>query len=581
MSDRRTTRPAQRAPALSGLLRAGVLLAASSTALAQPGSMYPGEHGPWPGLSGGPTREGMARLPAPPTALRRWTATRDETGTPIAFIPNAGVVTACDDAIGAGTQGGACGSRVELVIALGRVSRPGGPANAPRAFAFDASSGDCRWSAPIAPVLLDSISTPAVDGARGWVLVASGSELAALRLADGSRAWTTVLPRPVVNASPLIVDEGPGTARAFLTDYDGFGADASLHCIRLDDKDSDGQPATPGELLWSAPLGASSGNTPAYLPRAAGGLDLVYVASPVVGGEGPGCVRAFPAFPPHDPHAPHTPPPPAWTFVNVAPWGFFGGVSVRPPDAPGQPPHLFAASYAFFGGLNAANLVKLDGATGSLAWSVPANRTNSMPVLLPGGRVLLSGGIAGFGTVPSLRLYHDLGSSVTTVWDSALDSWIDANQNGLIDPGEYLRVGGWSQQPAAYVFGPDTLAACGVAGTGTSNAAPAALLLLDLHSHPAHPSFVRAAQPGAGAAPAPAGLALFSTGTDGLVCIGITEHALDLDADTRICIDDLYAWEMGQGPRDLDGNGVVDTADRAWLTARVRVGVGPRGVLAP
>lgn len=573
MEDRRTTRPALGAGTLGDLLRAGVLLAATSTTFAQPGSMYPGMHVPWPGLAGGPTRDGIARLPVPPAALRRWAATRDETGSPIAFIPNAGAVIASADA-----AGGAGGTRVDLVIALGRVSRPGGPANAPHAIAFDASSGVCRWSAPIAPVLLDSMSTPAVDAARGWVLVASGSELAALRLADGSRAWTTPFPRPIVNASPLVVDEVPGTARAFLTDYDGYGDDAALHCIRLDDKDPDGQPATPGELLWSAPLGAGSGNTPAYLPRAAGGLDLVYVASPGIGGDGPGFIRAFPAFPLH---APHAPPPPAWMFVNVAPWGFFGGVSVRPPEAPGQPPHLYAASYAFFGGLNAANLVKVDGATGTLAWSAPANRTNSMPVLLPGGRVLLSGGIAGFGTVPSLRLYHDLGSSASILWDSALDSWIDANQNGLIDPGEYLRVGGWSQQPAAYVFGPDTLAACGVAGTGTSNAAPTALLLLDLHAHPAHPSFVRAAQPGAGAAPAPAGLALFSTGADGLVCVGITEHALDVDTDAAITIDDLYAWEMSQGPCDLDGNGVVDAADRAWLTARVRVGISPRGALAP
>lgn len=574
MAARPTTRERRIASCRLGTLRAlGAVLAAASVSFAQPGPPPP--PGPWPTLAGDSTRTGLARLPAPPIASRPWTATRDETGSPIAFIPNAGVVIASADA-----TGGAGGSRPDLVIALGRVSRPGGPANAPHAFAFDASTGACRWSAPIAPVLLDSLSTPAVDAARGWVLVASGAELAAFRLADGSRAWTTTFPRPIVNASPLVVDEGPGTARAFLTDYDGYGDDASLHCIQLDEKDPDGQPATPGELLWSAPLGAGSGNTPAYLQRAAGGLDLVYVASPGVGGDGPGFIRAFPAFPPHDPHAPAAPDP-TWTFVNVAPWGFFGGVSVREPDAPGQPPHVYAASYAFFGGLNAANLVKVDGATGTLAWSAPANRTNSTPVLLPGGRVLLSGGIAGFGTVPSVRLYHDLGSDAATQWDSALDSWIDANQNGLIDPGEYLRVGGWSQQPAAYVFGPDTLAACGVLGPGASNAAPTALLLLDLHSHPAHPSFVLGSQPGAGAAPAPAGLALFSTGADGLVCVGITEHALDLNADTRVGIDDLYAWEFDHGPRDLDGNGVADDADRAWLAARVRLGVGPRGALAP
>ncbi|MDX2132890.1 MAG: PQQ-binding-like beta-propeller repeat protein [Planctomycetota bacterium] len=507
----------------------------------------------WPGLAGGPSRAALVHRPAPPLTPRRWTASADDTGSPVWFIPNAGMVVAGE-------------GQASLVIGVGRVSRPGEPPGAPYALAFAADTGEPRWSTPIDAPSLDSFSTPAIDAARALVVIASGSEVAALRLNDGVVLWKTQLPRPVVNASPLVVDEGPGTARVFITDYDGFGDAASLHCLRLDDLNEHGEPQTPGELLWSAPIGASSGNTPAYLPLARGGVGLVYVSTPGEEGEGPGIVRAFPAFADGQPC-------PAWSFQNVLDAGFFGGLSIREPDAPGEHPHVFAASYAFFGGLTNSNLVKLDACSGTLVWSAPASRTSAIPALLPGGRILLSGGISGFGSVPSVRLYADAGATVATVWDSALDSWVDADHDGTIDPGEYLRVGGWSNQPVVFEFAGSTLAACGVPGTGAANTHPSDLLLLDLSEHPSAPSFVRASHPGIGASPAAGGLMLFATGAGGLGALGIPAGTLDLNADGSSTIDDLYAWETGLGMRDLDASGVTDAADRAWLITRVRLPV--------
>lgn len=504
----------------------------------------------WPGLAGGSARPGSVMAPPPRADVRRWAAATDETGSPIAFIPQAGLASAN-------------ASFGNFVFAVGRVSRPGGPMNQSRLFAFVRSTGACAWSAPLASIGLDSISSPAVDHQRGTVIIASAAQLQAFDAVAGTHAWTTDLARPVVNACPAIMPEGMGRDRLFITDFDGYGDSASLYCINIDPYDTVNNPFLPGEVVWQTPIGGSSGNSPAYLPRSLGGVGLVYVASVGAFGEQPGRVWAFDA-------EAVTPPEPTWVFENIIPAGFFGGVGLVRPEAPGRPPRVLAASYVFSGGLNAANLVKLDGVTGALAWSVPCNRTISTPIVLPGGRILVSGGIQGFGTVPSLRLYQDHDDHAVVLWDSALATWIDLNLNGVLDVGEYLRLGGWTQQPAVLSFAGRSIIASGVVPLGQFNQPSSDLYFLDADLSPATSAFIVGHHSGAGGSPAPAGIAIYSVGTAGLVALGPTPASLDVNADAACTIDDLYAWEDATVPGDVDGDGARTPADRAALLATFR-----------
>lgn len=501
----------------------------------------------WPGLAGGPSRPGGAFAPPPLTSVRAWAATIDETGAAITFVAQAGLAST-NAALG------------DMVFAVGKVSRPGGPANQPRLFAFARSTGLCTWSSEIAAVGYDSIASPTIDPQRGCVIIASGTWVVAFDALSGTELWKTELDRSIVNACPAITADLAGRNRLFITDYDGFGAAASLYCLNVDPFDAALNPFSPGDIVWRVPIGGSSGNSPAYLPRAHGGLGHVYVASIGEFGIDTGRVFAFNA-------EADTAPDPAWVFTNTIQAGFFGGVGLVPPLAPGEPPHVLAASYVFSGGINAANLVKLNGQSGSLEWSAPCNRSISVPISLPGGRILVSGGIQGFGTVPSLRMYQDLGSSAATLWDSALGTWNDLDQDGQLGPGEYLRLGGWTQQPAVLAFAGRYILASGVVPITQFNQPSNDLYLLDADAGPSSPSFILGHHAGAGASPALAGQSLYSIGTAGLVALGPTPATLDANADGARTIDDLYDWESLQGNRDVNADGLVNPADRAALLA--------------
>ena len=258
-----------------------------------------------------------------------------------------------------------------------------------RLLAIAQDTGAVDWWAPLSAAFVDSWSSAAVDLPRGIVLAASGRFVTALDLGTGSQRWQTELARNIVNASPLVVSE---LGRAFITDYDGFGTAASLYCINLLPQ-SASQPHAPGAIVWSVPIGGSSGNSPTY----ADGKVFVAAAREPAGGDA-GAIYAYPADA-------ATARQPLWTFTNVQQTGFFGGVAVRNGA-------VYAASYALYGGQLSANLVKVDAATGSLVWSIPSNRTDSTPLVLPDGRIALSTGIMGFGSAPSIQLFglgaHDV-----------------------------------------------------------------------------------------------------------------------------------------------------------------------------
>ncbi|MFT5423708.1 MAG: outer membrane protein assembly factor BamB [Phycisphaerales bacterium] len=372
--------------------------------------------------------------------------------------------------------------------------------------AVDLLAGSVRWAAELPPLVTDSWSSPAIDAQHHTVLVGVGDEVIALGTRTGRVKWRTTLLGPVVNASPIVTDDLGPRDRAFVTDY-GYLSDAGrLYCLNTDPYDATLNPYQPGEIVWSVVIDSvSSGNSPAY----ANGT--VYVATPGNGFSG-GSVLAFDT---ESTSPPHSPPSPAWVFNNTNPTGFFGGVSVRRGA-------VFAATYGFGGGQLNSNIVKLSAQTGALLWSAPSNRTSSTPVPLADGRVVLSGGIlpdpvfGDYGSRPSIAVYEAMG---TLTLETALHTWTDADQDGSIDPGEALLLGGWTHQPVviesasghaeAIVAVSPTTSLPGLGGVG--------LARLDLDWTPGSPTpLISQASPlGGGSAAAPGGW-LLSAGPSGL-----------------------------------------------------------------
>src|SRR5690606_13696489 len=201
-----------------------------------------------------------------------------------------------------------------------------------------------------------------------------------------------------------------------------------------------------GEIVWEFDLGQTAGTTPAYDDG------VVYVATAGdSAGRPPGLLFALPA-------GVSVSPNPLWATPNPAPEGFYGGVCVT--TAGGQRV-LYAASYAFYGGLMSGNLVKVLADTGAVVWSIPANRTASIPIPLGDSRILISAGLQGFGTVPSVQMFRDNGASAQLMWDTALWTWKDLNGDLSLDPGEFTPMGGWTHQPAAAKAGAMTVAIFG------------------------------------------------------------------------------------------------------------------------
>ncbi|UYV11356.1 MAG: PQQ-binding-like beta-propeller repeat protein [Phycisphaera sp.] len=395
-----------------------------------------------------------------------------------------------------------------VVVVLGLLD---GHANA---IALEAGTGEELWRAPVdAPVLL-SWSSPALEGVRGggFVIVTTGSSAVALDLGNGAELWRAALGQPVVNASPAI-DADNGVVR--LTTYDPFGGGARL--LMLD--------AADGEVIDEVTIGSASGATPAVDgPR-------VFVAL------ADGSIKAFE----HDTEA--------WTASN--PIGFFGGIAYEGGS-------LFAASYAFSGGRDNSNMVKLDAATGDELWAIACERTDATPIPLGDGRVVLSAGLEGFGSLPTIQLFNDRATTAERVWDLATETWDDLNADGRIDPGEYLALGGWDHQPAA-IRTPDGVALLVGAPDG-------GLALVDLDAHPAGAEFVHARTDLGGGSPAIAqGIAVSMWG-DHVVAFALDPTCFaDFDGDGSLTIFDFLAFQnafdAGDLAADCDGDGTPTIFD--------------------
>lgn len=389
--------------------------------------------------------------------------------------------------------------------------------------AMHRDTGETDWTAPIPAPYFDSWSTPTIDTENATVIVASGSELAAFDTLTGDRIWTSTLANSIVNASPTLTTDLGLADRVFITDYDGFGASASLYCINIDPHHPTLNPFEPGDVVWSVRIGQSSGNTPAYHDG------IVYTASAGNGVSPNGQLFAFPADS-------MTPPLPLWSFTNPKPKPFVGGVCIHTINSQ---TNIYAASYSFSGGFDSANLVKVDASTGNLRWTVDTNRTASIPVPLENGHILLAGGIVGFGSMPSLELITDLGTSASHEWNSATDTWNDLNANGFMDPGEFLLVGGWSTQPVATESNQILVGAIPISGFLFEPCTD--LFILDANTQPTDPLFVLDSFEGAGSTAAVAGNTIFSVGQDGLHAFDFAPACYaDCDTSTGTGILDIF-----------------------------------------
>jgi len=421
------------------------------------------------------------------------------------------------------------------------------PTGADSVIAISRLDGSFVWEAPIPVALLDSWSAPGIDVPTGTVVVGSGSTLIGLDLGTGLPLWSTDLGRIIVNASPTIVDDRPGETRVFITDYSfASSVGGRLFCVNLSPFDAERNPFKPGEIVWSAELGGeTSGNTPAYVDG------RVYVST-ASGGTlwDQGTILAF------DADTTLTPAP-LWRYELNNPSGFFGGVGVKGDG-------VYASSYSFTGGQFSARTVRVDRHSGAGVWSVPTNRTDTVPVPIDGGLVLVSGGVPfspqfpSFGSVPSLQLIAELPwGDAAVLWDSALETLHDTNGNGRWDPGEeFLSLGGWTIQPAVLMGAGTAHAYVGVSpdpggsSDGFFGASPA-MAMVDLSKLPGEPGFVVEWHHGSGASPAISGAELYSIGFDGVFAFG----APSMPVQTILTL-----WGSGLLP-DLNGDGLVNFYD--------------------
>ena len=383
--------------------------------------------------------------------------------------------------------------------------------NATMAVALDRQTGSTVWSAPVAPPILDSWSSPAIDLEHGTLIVASGASIVALDTNTGDSVWSQSLPAIVVNTSPVVTDDLGDRDRVLITTYSfGGGAPASLVCINTDPFDAATNPYQPGDIVWSRTLSAdSSGNTPAYQSG------RVYLATASSGSSQRGTIRCY------DITSDTPPASPLWTFTNTINTGFFGGVTI----AHG---HIYASSYSFTGLQTSANTVKLNKNTGDLVWSVPTNRTDATPIVLPSGDVIVSSGVATgafdflpfFGSLPSIQYIDDQGTTTSLLWDSALATHDDLNNNGFWDFGEpFLSIGGWTHQPLALsISGTPHL----LVGTlpesrpGINIDHNTDLRLIDLTASPTDPAFIVDHASATGNTPAFATGWVFTSGPTGI-----------------------------------------------------------------
>ena len=354
--------------------------------------------------------------------------------------------------------------------------------------AFDESDGTFLWETLVEKVASNSWCSPCCDTATQAVIIGAGDTVYCLEADDGGIRWQEDTDRIIVNASACAAD-----GYVFITDYTAFTLGGQLYCFDINT----------GVVQWTAPIGASSGNTPAYHDG------KVFVAN--TDGE----VFCFDA----------TDGSEVWSEVMpINGWGFFGGICYSNGA-------LYLASYNFYW---TGDLLKLDPSDGAVTWVVDANRTDAIPVVA-GGKIFLAGG----------DNYDSFGIPKLDAYDEATGNWL----------WETELVGGWTHQ-IAYAGG--YLYAGEFPSDDYSFGAYSNLHVLDVSKTPADPGFVVSVNPDAGGSPAVVNGTVYSIGAGGLYAI---DQALaDAGADS-------YGYESRGATKyicHLDGTGSVGATSYAW-----------------
>lgn len=407
--------------------------------------------------------------------------------------------------------------------------------------AYDANSGEILWATPIDKAIWDSWSTPCIDTKHNMVLIGSGNKIFALDAQTGTQEWVTQLEKIVINASVCTALDIPH-ARAFITDYDGFGTTGKLYCINLD-PNTPSNPYEPGDIVWSAALGATSGNSPAYRNS------VVYVASIKGTANTYGAIHAYDAT--AEPNAIKL-----WETTDANFEGFTGGVGVT------KEGFLYAVNYDWADqNEDNSGFCKIDCNNGSVVWVTQTERTSTMPVVV-GDKIYISGGIADdppwfSGSRPKVTAYQDLGVSVVKLWETPSG----------------LGVGGWMKQPA-YANGKLYVGAA--PEHGDYFGIYSHLYIIDVTLTPDDEGFIidRYRDRYGGNSPAVTYDSIYTIGYDGLFKFYQQALLSDINKDNRVDIHELaelvnvwlYDEPVGLNRSDLDLDGDIDFMDFSLLS---------------
>ncbi|MDX2197512.1 MAG: PQQ-binding-like beta-propeller repeat protein [Phycisphaerae bacterium] len=378
-----------------------------------------------------------------------------------------------------------------------------------RLVAFDALTGNRRWTALLAADVFDSFSSPAIDTRNKTAIFGSDTTLFAVRLADGAIVWQTPLSGPIVNASPLVTSDlcngTTPTNRVFITDF-ANSTTGKLYAVNVDPFDAAHNPYWPGQIVWTRTVGRLSGASPAYADGrvVVAAYEFAYSAR----------LLAYDAYDGS----------PRWTR-NLGPDdGFFGGVTLREGN-------VFAATYDFNNGQNNARLFKIRLADGVTIWTTSCERTASIPIVASDGRIFISGGIenctSDCQSALKVQAFRDWGTSVSLLWDTSTLAGLPS-------------LGGWAHQPAL---------ARGFLYTG----APGPLgdfkpyvegYILDLARTPGTPGFIRDSLFGIGGSPAiDATGVLYTVGDAGLFAFAPAPIG-DINCDGFITVADIAPFVL-------------------------------------
>ncbi len=401
--------------------------------------------------------------------------------------------------------------------------------------AYDADSGEILWATVIDKAVWDSWSTACIDTKHSTVLIGSGDRVFALDARSGAQKWAAQLEKNVINASVCAAVDIP-CARAFITDYDGFGSSGKLYCINLDSNEPN-NPYEPGDIVWSATIGATSGNT------AACSAGVVYVSSIHGPNNTSGTIHAYDAT--AEPNAVQL-----WQATDPNFEGFSGGVTVT------KEGFLYAANYDWADeSEDNSALCKLDCNDGSIIWITQTERTSSMPVVI-GDKIYISGGFAGWGSRPKVEAYQDYGESVVKLWETPAD----------------MVMGGWTSQP---VYANCKLYVGAIPLSGNYFGSYTELYILDVSLVPDDPNFIigHYQDKECGNSPAVTYDSIYTIGYDGLFKFHQPAFLGDVRKNNRVDTYDLaglvniwlFDGPIGVSRSDLDLDGDVDFIDFSLL----------------